>query len=308
MLDRRVTSDPGADELPGFSRRRWEEIPERLERDFDRRALIPRLMVLGVGAFLEYGQGHRLAHWVVLVVYGATTVALAIWSKLGVRRSWLPWAATAVDAGLTVYVIADHLPRDAHDALHATEAVSLLPALLLLLQTGLRLRRDLVAFFAGIVALGWLASLWLFVGSDTLLATSDETTVATRQAHSFLSFAAAAGFVLYGLHRMRMASSAALRARFDRMLLSRFLPEGVAADVVRSDGAGEIAERDACLLSVDVRGFSALARQRPSGEVVARLMAFRRLVHDAVSGQQGIVDKYLGDGVLALFLEGTPAD
>ena len=35
-------------------------------------------------------------------------------------------------------------------------------------------------------------------------------------------------------------------------------------------------------------------------------MGFRRIVHDAVSANGGIVDKYIGDGVLALLLEGEP--
>ena len=35
-------------------------------------------------------------------------------------------------------------------------------------------------------------------------------------------------------------------------------------------------------------------------------MEFRRQVHDAVSRHGGIVDKYLGNGVLAVFLDGTP--
>jgi hypothetical protein len=118
---------------------RRNELPEQLELDFDRRALVPRLfvtLVLGAGALLEFGHGHRLAHWVVLAVYGATTVALALSTRFAGRPAWLPVAATVADAGLTVYVITDHLPQDAHDAPHATDAVSLLPAFLLLLQTG----------------------------------------------------------------------------------------------------------------------------------------------------------------------------
>nr|WP_246205268.1 adenylate/guanylate cyclase domain-containing protein [Microvirga arsenatis] len=92
------------------------------------------------------------------------------------------------------------------------------------------------------------------------------------------------------------------------MLLSRFLPEGIAAEVVASEETAEVTERHACLLAVDIRGFSALTRERPGREVIDDLMAFRRFVHDAVSRHGGIVDKYLGDGVLAVFLEGSPED
>jgi len=284
-------------------------LPQHLEDDFDRRALVPRLLVLailGAAAFLEYGHGHREGHWIVLVVYGLTTVVLALASRDGAGRSWLPWVATGTDAGLAVYVIVDHLPRDAHDLFLATDAVSLLPAILLLIQTGLRLRRDLVATFTGIVAAGWLAALTLLVESEAFLTTGVPQAFVSRQTLGLLSFAVAAGFVLYAVHRTRLTWSAVLKARWDRMLLSRFLPEGIAAEVVSSEETAEIAERHACLLAVDIRGFSALTRQRPGREVINDLMAFRRFVHDAVSRHGGIVDKYLGDGVLAVFLDGSP--
>jgi adenylate cyclase len=289
-------------------RERWGELSGRFASEFERRALIPRLLVLvvlGLGALLEYGHGYRVAHWVVLIVYGATTIALAL-SARQTSQSWLPWVATTADAALTVYVIGDHLPRDAHDALHASDAVSLLPAFLLLLQTGLRLRRDLVALFATLVAGGWMAALAMFFGSDLSFVAVDGMSVATRQVHSLVAFLAASAIVFYAVHQMRRTVDHSLRARLDRLLLSRFLPEGVAAEVVRGDDRREVAERHVCLLMLDIRGFSAYARERPSHEVISTLMNFRRHVHDTVSAHHGTVDKYLGDGVLALFLEGSP--
>ncbi len=272
-----------------------DELPQHLENDFDRRALVPRLLVLtilGAAAVLEYGHGHREGHWVVLVVYCLTTVVLALASRAGTGRSWLPWAATVTDAGLAVYVIADHLPRDAHDLHLATDAVSLFPAFLLLIQTGLRLRRDLLAAVAVIVILGWILSFALLVDIEALLDAGFPGPLGSRQALALISFATAAGFVLYAVHRTRLAWSTILRAEWDRMLLSRFLPEGVATEVVRGDEAAEIAERHACLLLVDIRGFSALVQSRPSHEVISDLLAFRRFVHEADSRHSCIVDMY----------------
>ncbi|MBJ6126868.1 adenylate/guanylate cyclase domain-containing protein [Microvirga splendida] len=315
ILSRLVGSHvPGAWLATGASQaipdqRRSDDLPEYLENDFDRQALVPRFLVLailGAAALLEYGHGHREGHWIVLAIYWLTTIALALSSRFTASWAWLPWVATVTDAGLAVYVIADHLPRDAHDMLLATDAVSLFPAFLLLIQTGLRLRRDLVAAFAGIVLLGWIVSFTLLVGPEALPAPRSPSALAARQALAFISFAAAAGFVFYAVRRMRMAWSTILRAQWDQMLLSRFLPEGVATEVVTGDEAAEIAERHACLLLVDIRGFSALTQSRPSQEVISDLMAFRRFVHGAVSRHNGIVDKYLGDGVLAVFLHGTP--
>ncbi len=285
-----------------------DTLPKTMEREVDRRALLPRLLVLGVltaGALLEYGHGHRTGHWIVLAVYALTTIALAAASHFKLGRRWLPWAATTADASLAVYVIADHLPRDAHDVFLATDAVSLFPGFLLLLQTGLRLRRDLVALFAGIVVVGWLLSLVLYASSGTADKAIGQTPFTTRQTLGLMSFAAAAGFVFYAVHRMRLSWSATLRARAHRMMLSRFLPEGVAAEVIDGEGS-EIEERHVCLLSIDIRGFSALTQMQPGREIIGLLLAFRRLAHDEISRHGGIVDKYIGDGVLAVFLDGPP--
>ncbi len=286
-----------------------DTLPKTMEREVDRRALLPRLLVLGVltaGALLEYGHGHRTGHWIVLAVYALTTIALAAASHFRIGRRWLPWAATTADASLAVYVIADHLPRDAHDVFLATDAVSLFPGFLLLLQTGLRLRRDLVALFAGIVVVGWLLSLVLYASSGTAVQAIGQTPFTARQTLGLMSFAAAAGFVFYAVHRMRLSWSATLRARAHRMMLSRFLPEGVAAEIIDGGEGSEIEERHVCLLSIDIRGFSALTQMQPGREIIGLLLAFRRLAHDEISRHGGIVDKYIGDGVLAVFLDGPP--
>ena len=58
--------------------------------------------------------------------------------------------------------------------------------------------------------------------------------------------------------------------------------------------------------ALDIRGFSALTRTRPPQQVVEVLMEMRALTHRAVTERGGIIDKYIGDGVLAQFLVGPP--
>ena len=131
------------------------------------------------------------------------------------------------------------------------------------------------------------------------------TSFAFREGLSLVAFVAAAGFVLYAAVWMRGAAASTVRAREERVLLSRFMPAGVASDVVRGGETSAVAERHATLLGVDLRGSSALARMHAAPKVVDWLLDFRRLVHDAVTAHGGIVDKYVGDGVNALFLDGT---
>ena len=284
-----------------------DDLPGWIERDFDRRALGPRLAILTIlfaGALADYGHGHRAGHWIVLGAYGAATLAVALGARTrsAVVGRWLPVVATTVDAAIAVYVIADHVPRRG-ETLLATDAVSLLPAFLFLLQTGVRLRPRLTALFAGLVGTGWLASLTL-LAQPSPLSPEAALSVSVREGLSLVAFAAAAGFVLYASVWMRRATASTMRAREERVILSRFLPAGVASEVVRTGGTAGIAQRHATVISVDLRGSSALAREHQPATVVEWLLDFRRMVHDAVAEHGGIVDKYIGDGVLALVLDG----
>ena len=292
-----------------IGRSRANEPSLDVEEEYDRQTFLPRLLVLtilGAAALIEREQGEAGGHWVVLAIYGLTTTLLVLSSRATSPRSWWHWTATVADAGLVVYVIARHLSLGTPDLAFPASTGSLFPAFLLLIQTGLRLRRDLVAAFAGLVVTGWLAALALLVGTEACEAADGLTPLATRQVLGFLSFTFTASFVLYAAHRVRLASVAILHAQWDRMRLSRFLPERVAAQVIKDVNQINVDERHACLLAVDMRGFSTLARMRPSHELIASLLEFRRLVHDAVSCNGGIVDKYIGDGVLAVFLDGAP--
>ena len=287
--------------------RQRQEFTRQLEPHFERRAVLPRLIVVGVlllGAVMERGPAHGVSHWTVLGVYTAITLLVPALAPVRRLRHWLPWATTAMDATLAVYVIAAHLPRNAHDAHQATDALSLVPALLFLLQTGLRLRPALVSLFAGAVAAGWAASLVVVFGSPAALFSAEQAMVGTRQVQGMAAFLAATFFVLSAVAGMRRAAAAAAQEREDRLVLSRFVPEGLAGDIVRGEDSVEVAKRHVCLLSVDLRGSSSLAREYPSASTVAWLLAFRRIVHEAVTAHSGVVDKYLGDGVLVLFLQG----
>jgi adenylate cyclase len=72
-------------------------------------------------------------------------------------------------------------------------------------------------------------------------------------------------------------------------------------------GAAELSEmRRVCVMFVDIRSFTAAARMRTPAEVVARLDAVFEILVDTVDRHSGIVNKFLGDGLLAIF--GAPID
>jgi adenylate cyclase len=62
------------------------------------------------------------------------------------------------------------------------------------------------------------------------------------------------------------------------------------------------ADIDVSILFADVRGSTGLAERLGTGAFRAHLQRFYGLAHRAVEDRDGLVDKFLGDGVMALFL------
>ncbi len=67
----------------------------------------------------------------------------------------------------------------------------------------------------------------------------------------------------------------------------------------QADPPSEI--RPVCVLFLDIRGFTAMSRARSAGETVALLNDFFAAMVEIVDHHGGIVNKFLGDGFLALF-------
>jgi adenylate cyclase len=72
-------------------------------------------------------------------------------------------------------------------------------------------------------------------------------------------------------------------------------------------GAAELSEmRNVCVMFVDIRSFTSAARSRTPAEVVERLDDVFEILVEIVDRHNGIVNKFLGDGLLAIF--GAPID
>jgi adenylate cyclase len=124
------------------------------------------------------------------------------------------------------------------------------------------LSRSLVLLLGGVIA-GWVG---------TRLRSQFEATLAATSAHERVTN-------LFGQHVSPQV--------VDRLLAS---------------GAGTLSEmRRVAVMFVDIRSFTAAARSRQPAEVVARLDAAFAVLVEIVDRHGGLVNKFLGDGFLALF-------
>ncbi len=88
-----------------------------------------------------------------------------------------------------------------------------------------------------------------------------------------------------------------------RALLLRFLPRGLVDRAFRDPLSvlAEPREVEATVLVSDLRGFTRYAEKLPPGEVLAFLNEVQGELAAAVQSHGGVVDKFMGDGMLAVF-------
>jgi adenylate cyclase len=122
-----------------------------------------------------------------------------------------------------------------------------------------------------------------------------------------LGSGAIAGIVAGSLRRQfdKSVQAAAARDRITNMFGQHVSPAVVDRLLAQqSDPPSET--REVCVLFLDIRGFTAMTRTRPAGETVALLNDFFAEMIDIVDRNNGIINKFLGDGFLAMF--GAPLE
>lgn len=264
------------------------------------------VLVLLMAAQAYDGSLHALSHWFILGLYGLGTVWFGLRERGGgPAASAYSWAGTGLNAGLAVYVLIEHMLAGGGAGLGA-DAVSRLPAFLLLLQTGLSMRVAQTVVFCGLVLACWSAAFGIGLLHPELFPNAE--TFPTAQITGLATFAAAGLLVVDGVVRLRGAVARALRMEHERTLLARFVPDAVALDLSTEDGDSALGvhRRHACLMILDIRGFSRLSGEHPPEAMVAALLAVRAAAQAAVAESGGIVDKYIGDAVLVQFVMGSP--
>ncbi|MEE7488997.1 adenylate/guanylate cyclase domain-containing protein [Methylobacterium oryzae] len=264
------------------------------------------VLVLLMAAQAYDGSLHALSHWFILGLYGLGTVWFGLRERGGgPAANAYSWAGTGLNAGLAIYVIIEHMLAGGGAGLGA-DAVSRLPAFLLLLQTGLSMRVAQTLLFCGLVTACWSAAFLVGLVHPDLFPNAD--TFPTAQVTGLATFMAAGLLVVDGMIRLRAAVARALRMEHERSQLARFVPDTVALDLAAEDGDSGLGihRRHACLMMLDIRGFSRLSREHPPEAMVTALLAVRAAAQAAVTEQGGLVDKYIGDAVLVQFVVGPP--
>lgn len=94
-------------------------------------------------------------------------------------------------------------------------------------------------------------------------------------------------------------------AQRQRAVLARHFSPNMVEEMMRTGGQlDDVRTQPITVMFVDMFNFTELSAGMPPTDVVGLLRSFHALVEEAVFGNDGTLDKYMGDGVMATF--GTP--
>lgn len=118
------------------------------------------------------------------------------------------------------------------------------------------------------------------------------------------------GLVTVTVLRAQHTLVTAIREETAAREIRRFLSSGVADAIAQSATlieAGHAVEREAAVLMLDIRGFTRFSTTVSPARVVEMLIGFHARIVPLIRQHGGVVDKFLGDGVMATFGAVTPS-
>lgn len=243
----------------------------------------------------------------VIVAYLAVSAASALTVLFGMASRWMRTGFVALDALAVALVLYAQLLQAPVDHTHNLTTTGLVVAFILLNHVGLSSDRKLVLVFSSIVIVSWIgflaamavrhdgtepgAVIGAFLNRDLGLAAS----------FAFTAFAVYVVARDHGHTRERAQTSARRRNN-----LARFFSPHVVSQIEDASPALRLERRRAAIMFVDLRGFTSFAESATSKELTYVLARYRAITTAIITRHGGTVDKYIGDGVMAVFGHVTP--
>lgn len=310
-----------------------EVLPARILDEIHRRDAAAERMIgwvqFGVVAFFavlyaiapraEGSQGFNFVPWALAAYFLFTVVRLV----LSYRRELPDWylvLSIVADVGLLVGIIFSfHVQYGQHPTFYL-KAPTLMYVFLFIALRALRLDPSFVLTTGAVAALGWagLVGYAIFADMGGMHITRNYVDYLTSNSiligaelDKLIIIVAVTGILSVGLYRARAIFFEAIRDHVAAEDLKRFFAPEVARSITGADvalEAGQGISREAAVMLVDIRSFTTAAERLPAEAVMRILGRYQECVLPIIQRNNGRIDKFLGDGILATFGAVHPSD
>ncbi len=250
---------------------------------------------------------------IALATYLLVTLVRLAWSYRGRLPDWALALSVLFDMTLLMVVIWSFHLTYGQPPSFILKAPTLLYVFIFIALRALRFDARFLLLAGGMAALGWgLVVVYVVMAEPgNPMITRNYVTYLTSNSIllgaefdkivSILTFSA---ILAVAIGRAKALLLRAVTEGLAARELSRFFDAGVAQQIKSAEQsitAGQGVLRSAAILSLDLRGFTRLAAERPPDETMGLLAAYQARLVPIIQRHGGAVDKFLGDGILASF-------
>lgn len=235
----------------------------------------------------------------------AITVITLVLARRHLIRAWLLWLFATLDVAFLIHCLVMLGAVDGRPLQLALETPTALLIFVFLATSAVRHRPFLVLYTGGLFIVAW-AALWLwasYAGEGVWMPGTITANVAWLAAVAMTAYA-----LFVAVRRARRASTNAITEAYQRENLSRYFSPRLVDEIAQAGAAARsFRPQKAAILFADLRGFTSLAERMPADEVANFLNEYRRRIAEPIARHRGVIDKFIGDGVMAIFGVPEPA-
>jgi adenylate cyclase len=248
-----------------------------------------------------------------------TLLRLALIDRGGAARR-LPALSAMVDVALLVVLIWSFHLQYEQPASFSLKVPTLLYVFIFIALRALRFEPRYVVMCGVTAAVCWLGLVAYTVSieyPETMITRNYVTYLTSNSVllgaefDKVISILLVTGIIAVALTRARRLLERSVAEAAAAQDLSRFFSPEIARQITQAEHAiqaGQGEARNAAILTVDIRGFTALSNRLSPTELIALLTEYQALIVPVIERHGGTVDKFLGDGILSSFGAAVPSE
>ena len=254
-----------------------------------------------------------------LSIYLVLTVIRLVWAHQTRLPDWSLALSVVFDMMLLMVLIwSFHLQYDQPPSFYL-KAPTLLYVFIFIALRALRFEARFVLLSGVVAAIGWAGMIFYvthanpedtMITRDYVMYMTSNSILLGAEFDKIISILTVTIIIAVALYRARSLLIRSVTEQLASRELSRFFAPEIAERIKgaeRGITAGMAEARDAAILNVDMRGFTALTHTHDPEEVMQVLADYQRQMVPVIQKHGGSIDKFLGDGIMATFGAAQPS-